>query len=37
MILNANEIKKLEKLESQPIQERMLNLMDGLWKQNPGW
>lgn len=20
-----------------PIQERMLNLMDGLWKQNPGW
>ena len=21
----------------QPIQERMLNLMDGLWKQNPGW
>lgn len=20
-----------------PIQERMINVMDGMWEQNPGW
>ena len=34
MILNANEIKKLEKLESQPIQERMRATWDrdDIWR-----
>jgi hypothetical protein len=33
----GEKIKKSFETLCCPIQERMLNLMDGLWKQNPGW